>query len=192
MTQDRPILEYQSPGTVMPPPGGNCTFTFAPPPILGDLIIEGAVVLLFGGGAMTLAAFGAQQLWQRWSWETLLLFLSFIAACMLIASSNWGHLRNGMRFGALPVKLTISDDQLLMSNPARWGLKMHAVPLEQIRRCYTEFGGWSFKARTIHRINVQVHGRGTIELAVVSTDRKSVDEAVAAISARLPSTAGRK
>ena len=192
MTQDRPILEYRSPGAIMPPPGGDCTFTFAPPAIFGDLIVQGAVVVLSAGGAMTLAAIGAQQLWQGWSWTTLFLFSLFIIACVLVASSNWKQLRNGMRFGGLPVKLSIADGQLLLSNPARWGLKTLAVPLEQIRRCYVEFGGWSVTARTIYRVNVDVRGRGTIELAVASTDAKAVDEAVAAVCARLPSTAGAK
>ena len=190
MTEERPILEYRSPRAMTPPPGGN--FTFAPPAIVGDLIIEGIVVVLFTGGAITLAAFGAQQLWHRWSWSTLLLFALFITACVLVATSNWRHLRNGMRFGRLPVKLSVADDHLLLSNPARWGLKTIAVPLERIRRCYVEFGGWSLTARTIYRVNVDVRGRGTIELAVASTDAKAVDEAVAAICARLPSTAGGK
>jgi hypothetical protein len=134
MTQDRPILEYRSPGA-MTTPGGNCTFTFAPPAIVGDLIIQGVVVVLFTGGAIGLAVIGAHELWRQWSWTTLFLFALFITACVLVATSNWRHLRNGKRFGGLPVKLSISDDHLLMSNPARWGLKTVAVPLERIRRC---------------------------------------------------------
>ena len=148
--------------------------------------------MLFTSGALGLAVMAARELWRQWSWTALFLFSLFITVCVLVATSNWRQLRNGMRFGTLPVKLWISDAHLLMSNPARWGLKMVAVPLERIRRCYVEFGGWSLTARTIYRINVDVRGRGTIELAVASTDAKAVDDAVAAICARLPSTVGGK
>jgi hypothetical protein len=79
-----------------------------------------------------------------------------------------------------------------MANPRQWGLTLHAVPLEQIRQCYAEFGGWSLVVRTIYRINVDVRGRGTLELPVTSTDAAAVDRAVAAIRTRLPSAAGRK
>jgi hypothetical protein len=195
MSEDRPILEYQSSAASTRAAGalaGDRTFTFAPPPVIADLVVQGIVVVVFTGVAIGLSVMAVQSLRQAWSWQTLLLCVLGITVCMMIASSNWRHLRNGMRFGGLPVKLTIANDHLIMANPRQWGLKLLPVPLKEIRRCYAEFAGWSPIVRTIYRVSVETRRHGTIELSVVSTDAAAVDEAVAAINSRLPSAAAAK
>ena len=196
--QDRPILEYRTPAAAAlvagtDDGGGDRVFTFSPPPVIFDLIVQGAVVVLFASSALALIATGAWHLWHNWSWNALFLVALCVVICLMVASSNWRHLRNGMRFGGLPVKLTITGEHLIMTQPVQWGLKQHAVPLQQIRRCYVEFGGWSPAAMTIYRINVDVRGRGTIELRIASSAAAATaEEAVAVISSRLPSTTAAK
>ena len=195
MSDDRPILEYQSSAAATRPagtPAGDRTFTFAPPPVIADLVVQGIVVVVFTGVAIGLSVMAVQALRQAWSWQTMLLCVLGITVCMMIASSNWRHLRNGMRFGGLPVKLTIANDHLIMTNPRQWGLKLVPVPLTEIRRCYAVFAGWSPMVRTIYRVSVETRRHGTIELSVESTDAAAVDEAVAGINSRLPSAAAAK
>jgi hypothetical protein len=195
MSDERPILEYRSSAASTRPagaPGGDRTFTFAPPPVIADLVVQGIVVVVFTGVAIGLSVMAVQALRQAWSWQTMLLCVLGITVCMMIASSNWRHLRNGMRFGGLPVKLTIANDHLIMANPRQWGLKVVPVPLTEIRRCYAVFAGWSPMVRTIYRVSVETRRRGTIELSVASADAAAVNEAVAGINSRLPSAAAAK
>jgi hypothetical protein len=187
MTEDRPILEYASSAPASATPAGDRTFTFAPPPIAGDLIVQGIVVAVFGGAAIVLLVMGGQSLLQQWSWHTFFLYALCIFVCLMVMSSNWRHLRNGMRFDRLPIKLTIANDHLILANPPRWGLQLLTIKLADIRDCRAEFAGWS--PSTIYRIHVELRRRGTLELRVTSPNAAAVDEAVAAITSRLRSAA---
>jgi hypothetical protein len=186
MTDDPPILSYASAATG-PLSSGTDTFAFRPPPFVLSLIFNSLVACFFVGAAISVAARQSRLSQVRWDGRALLTLGILFGACALFGWQHWRRARHVIRFGGLPVKITIPDDQIILVDPPQWGLKVEAVRLCDVTRCEGGMIGWSLVGPTVYRIDVFLRDRETIELRVSPKEAAAAERAMAAIRARLPS-----
>jgi hypothetical protein len=187
VSDDLPILAYATPPVLDDHDGDDALeFEFRSPPFAPELVIAVLAVPLFIAGAVAVFV-KAYHLPAKFDWTAMIFPAIASAACAIFAALAWRRARQLMRFGGLPVKITVANGQLILTDPPQWGPHVHAVPLASVARCYGEFGGWTLRGPKIYRINVFVRDRETIELRVATKDSVAVDRAIAAIKSRLPS-----
>lgn len=180
---ERPILSYASPHDIVPPGADPCVFEFQSPPVFLVLLFKLLTAAVFAAGAVAVAVQLRKLPGLRhpvtWVFPALV-----CAGCAFFAVQTALRARHLLRFGGQPTRMTLHGRQLILSAPSQWGPRVRTLPLEDIERCYAEFGGWTLSGPRLYRINLFIRGQETLELEVATRDNAAVDRAVLTVRAR--------
>ena len=162
-------------------------FVFRAPPFVVPLVFNSLVACFFASAAIKIAM---DLAWApgpiRWDGALFILLLLF-GPCAAFGWQHWNRAARILRFAGLPITINIADGQLILIDPPQWGLKVESVLLYDLERIESGLGGWSLLGPTRCRVKLYRRDDVPLEMHVHTSDAAGAQDAVAAITARLPS-----